>query len=302
MRGFGGIMFTVVVALSVFCIHPAVLAGDMEPGTVITIDCPDAMATAVREINARGDIVGRYTDLDGINHAFLREKADDECRCLSLDILGAVASAANGSNAAGDIVGWAWGPEIGYQTFLMKGNGDLMFFNDAPFGFHIPGDINAAGDVVGFYREVGDHLPEGWTEHGYLRSQDGEYFTVDFPESALTNVRGINESGDMVGLYAPDSVLGPYLPFLYSDGEFLSLDDFLGNANGINPQGQVVGNFMDEDGRHVGILDLKRDTFTSFDVPGHLIEAWAINPSGYVSGFYRDEDGIVHGFIRTPEH
>jgi hypothetical protein len=302
MRDFGGIMFIVVVALSIFCIHPAALAKNIKPGTVITIDCPDAMATGVREINARGDIVGHYRDPDGIIHAFLRTKADDECRCLTLDIPGAVASGAFGSNAAGDIVGWAWGPEIDIHTFLMKGNGNLMFLDDAPFGSHIPGDINAAGDVVGFYEEVGDHLPEGWTEHGYLRTRHGEYFTVDFPESALTNVRGINESGDMVGLYAPDSVWGPYLPFLYRDGEFISLEEYLGNANGINPQGHIVGNFRDEEGRHVRILDLDRGTFTSFDVPGRLIEAWAINPSGYVSGFYRGEDGIVHGFIRTPEH
>jgi hypothetical protein len=183
----------------------------------------------------------------------------------------------------------------------MEGNGDLILLDDFPIEtFYWLNDINAAGDMVGWYEELDDDLPDGWTEHGFLRTRHGEYITVDFPESVLTNVRGINPSGDMVGLYAPDSVWGPYLPFLYRDGEFISLEQYLSNANGINPQGQIVGNFVDEFGRHVGILD--GDTVTYFDVPGRLIEAWAINPSGFVSGFYRDDEGRSHGFIRTPEH
>ncbi|MGW8179639.1 MAG: hypothetical protein ACWGQW_12905 [bacterium] len=287
-------ILTVIVGCTLWLTAPIKAKDHEEPGTIITIECPDAENTAVREINARGDIVGTC---DG---AFLLTKHDE---FVMLDLPDASAFA---SNAAGDMVGWFGGPDP-RQSFLMEGSGDLITI-DFPvdptlYSWQAPQDINAAGDVVGFWGEYGPHLsPPYWTEHGYLRTRHGEYITVDFPGAVLTNVRGINESGDMVGLYAPDSPGGPYFGFLYSHGEFVSLEDYFSNANGINPQGQIVGNFSDEDGRHVGILDLNRETFISFDVPGTLIEAWKINPSGYVSGFYRGEDGLSHGFIRTPDH
>jgi hypothetical protein len=40
-------------------------------GEVTTIDFPDATLTAATAINARGDVVGHYTSVDGKEHGFL---------------------------------------------------------------------------------------------------------------------------------------------------------------------------------------------------------------------------------------
>lgn len=40
-------------------------------GNFTTVDVPDARATATLSINARGEIVGQYTDVNGKNHGFL---------------------------------------------------------------------------------------------------------------------------------------------------------------------------------------------------------------------------------------
>jgi hypothetical protein len=40
-------------------------------GGFTTIDFPDTMSTAARDINAQGDIVGFYRDLSGRDHGFL---------------------------------------------------------------------------------------------------------------------------------------------------------------------------------------------------------------------------------------
>src|SRR4030095_11285015 len=54
--------------------------------------------------------------------------------------------------------------------------------------------INAAGEVVGVYRDATGK------QHGFLRS--GETFTsIDFPGAAATDARGISPGGDIVGTY-----------------------------------------------------------------------------------------------------
>ncbi len=55
-------------------------------------------------------------------------------------------------------------------------------------------DINASGDVVGFYYDT------AFTAHGFLWSR-GVYNKMDIPGSIGTRTWGINDRGDIVGSY-----------------------------------------------------------------------------------------------------
>ena len=125
--------------------------------------------------------------------------------------------------------------------------------------------INPEGDIVGFY-EAG---PPPFVGHGFLLSKG--VFTpsnVPFPGTFSTQAQEINpeaNEGDIVGRYA--DATGTH-GFLLSKGVFTPINvpgASLTEANGINPQGVIVGSY-DETGLH-GFL-LSKGVFTPIDVPG----------------------------------
>ena len=71
-------------------------------------------------------------------------------------------------------------------------------------------------------------------------------------------------------------------------------------AFGINPQGDIVGGYVDGTGREHGFL-LRQGTFTSFDYPDSTwTEGWEINPRGDIvgqSGLFDGSERTVHSFL-----
>src|SRR6266508_408447 len=66
-------------------------------------------------------------------------------------------------------------------------------------------------------------------------------------------------------------------------------------AFGINPEGNVVGSYLNAAGLH-GFL-LSKGAFTTIDVPGaSFTQAFGINPEGNVVGVYSNATG-THGFL-----
>ena len=151
--------------------------------------------------------------------------------------------------------------------------------------------INPEGDIVGFY-EAG---PPPFVGHGFLLSKG--VFTpinVPFPGTFSAQAQWINPEGDIVGRYADATGTRG---FLLSKGVFTPINvpgASLTEANGINPQGVIVGAY-DETGVH-GFL-LSKGVFTPIDVPGaSLTFASGINPRGDIVGLYSDATG-THGFL-----
>ena len=127
------------------------------------------------------------------------------------------------------------------------------------------------------------------------------YATIDFPGAGFTQAVGINNHGEIVGLYRlPRS--RQYHGFLSSgDGAYTSIDvtGSLGTgAIGINDRGLIVGFFIDSHGvRHGYVYD--EVAFNTIDVEGALLtEADAINESGTIVGFYI-AGSKLHGFSLT---
>jgi len=67
-------------------------------------------------------------------------------------------------------------------------------------------------------------------------------------------------------------------------------------ATGINPQGDIVGDYTDSSDNIHGFL-LRKGSFTTIDAPGsNFTSPSAINPRGDIVGFFVDDSGI-HGFL-----
>jgi probable HAF family extracellular repeat protein len=107
--------------------------------------------------------------------------------------------------------------------------------------------INAAGQIVGYYRD-------GTGYHAFLNT-GGTYTTLGAPFSFLdTYASGINASGQIVGYYRDAGAIGGIHGFVNTAGTYATLDvpgAFINtHATGINDVGQVVGYYSDMVGDH----------------------------------------------------
>jgi probable HAF family extracellular repeat protein len=160
-------------------------------GTYTTLDFPgfDSLDTEAYGINDSGQIVGQYYG-GGRIHGFLR---DSYGRYTRFDAQGAFYTMLTGINHAGVLLG----------NTIDDDGGNGAFYFDSSFEpiIPVPGSatyafgINDVGDIVGFYGQ-----PDG-SSHGYLRSADGNYTSLDVPDAQLTCAYGINNNGIIVGSF-----------------------------------------------------------------------------------------------------
>jgi hypothetical protein len=120
-----------------------------------------------------------------------------------------------------------------------------------------------------------------------LRAQNGYNFsTIDFPGGTATQARGVNQQGDVVGIYT-DPGTGLWRGFRLSSGNYSKID-FPGASQtyprGIDMKKDVVGFFADSSGVAHGFL-LNSGGFQQIDVPGSLQTAVrAIADNGLIVG------------------
>ncbi len=179
---------------------------------------------------------------------------------------------------------------------------------DVPFSSEIrTHSINIPGDIVGSYRDPYDSAGDLGVVHGFLQ-KSGVLTPIDFPGAVLTAAMGINDRGDIVGLYVFVED-GPRHGFLLSkDDVFPSPIDFpLATqtvARGINNQGDIVGSFRESGGRD-GFLLSKDGGPTRIDVPGATqTVAAGINDQGDIVGSFRVGDWptwVWHGFLLSKD-
>ena len=209
--------------------------------TFTTIDVLGAKSTSLNGINASGQLVGTYTDVAGTDHAFFKNRG---CPAIPLDPAGTVRSQGGFINAQGQVVGE-------YRTDKARGfiwrNGifttlNLNFPNDLPT---VPFGINDRGAVVGTY------LTAGNINHGFLRSSNGDFKTIDVPDADVTVAEGINDAGTIVGVYI---VNGLFHGFVSNNGVVFTTVDVPGSSEtqvfSINAKGEIVGLYVDSQGPH----------------------------------------------------
>ena len=131
------------------------------------------------------------------------------------------------------------------------------------------------------------------------------FTSLDYPGGNLTTARGINNRGDIVGAYR---VTPPRHALLIRRGQFLPfapttlLGTDLSEAFKTNDRGDVVGQFVGDDGFTHGFL-LSKGVVTTLDFPSASdTYAFGINESGTVVGYWDllDATGNLlenHGFM-----
>jgi uncharacterized membrane protein len=204
------------------------------------------------------------------------------------------------------IIGW-YGDASGVtHGFFRARDGSITSFDAPPGGFilgsfYIPGgpppSVNPAGAITGTYFDA------SFVEHGFLRTRDGTFTTIDLPGAFFTEALAINPAGVIVGDFC--NAVTCFQGFLRTpDGTFTVINANAGIAGGINPAGAIIGGAADGSGAFLRSPD---GTFTTFNPPGAtagFTEALAINAPGAITGYYCDGSvGALrcHGFVRAPD-
>jgi len=239
--------------------------------------------TVCRGINARGDIVGRYFDISGNTHGFLLET---DGTFTTIDVPNTAplfgvpgTTVAEQLNNMGEIVGFYDAPTILPGFGLVNLTHGFLRHTDGSFErIDFPGaDITLAtgttdqGKVVGTYVIIGIGFPVT-AVRGYVREHDGSYKSIDVPVSSALGetVSGMNDAGDVAGTYftspvnitdfSGDGVAGTAY-FLSSTGSLTEIEVPAAFPHGtaplgLNPRGNVIGEYFDATGEH-GFIAVK---------------------------------------------
>jgi hypothetical protein len=205
----------------------------------------------------------------------------------TLDYPNAAATIASGINDSGTIVGNYYNSDGSEHSFVSDGQ---SFTNiDVPKAVWTEAaGINQGGDVVGYYGNVGDSLM-----HGFLRTVDGKFSTIDRVGRFNTMPLGINSSRTIVGcMHNPGTMHG----WAWQNGAFVSLSPAYAMYNAINDAGTIVGWYYAAPAS-IRSFVLSGTGKTDIAYPGSAdTEAYGINDFGAVVGWYAGA-GTSHGFL-----
>jgi probable HAF family extracellular repeat protein len=197
-----------------------------------------------------------------------------------------------GINNLGQISGSTNHADVGFIYSAGTYNPIVSFYSGGVGGINDQGQV-VWTDINGLYGYY----------NGFLYS-DGVNTPIGDPHAAAaynyTIPVGINDATQIVGYYydISDTAHG----FFYDGTNYTTIDDPLGwwsAADGINNNGQIVGNYLDRtpaDKSH-GFL-YSNGSYTTIDDPlGTNTVARGINDAGDIVGYYIDSDGIDHAFL-----
>ena len=216
--------------------------------------------TNAQGINARGDVVGIYTDTAGLNHGFLWRRGE----LATIDVPGARVTAARGiGRTVRSSAPTARGRIRRHPgaRFLLTTQGEFLSMDFPGHANTIPQRILADGSVLGCYHDA-DLMG---SMHGMMISRHG---VAELPEEMSMHNGATPDGKLIVGLYT-DMMDGRGKGYLYEGGTLTPLEvpgSTSTAAWDINPAGAVVGIFNDASGAHGFTFDGVQ--FTHINVPG----------------------------------
>jgi len=112
----------------------------------------------------------------------------------------------DGLNDKGQVVGYAADASYAQHGFIEEG-GVYTAFNVPGAADTFPLGIDNRGTIVGGW------INAAGTLQGFLMTSSGHFINVDYPGPQMTQIDGINERGDLCGIYSPSSN-GPFKAFI----------------------------------------------------------------------------------------
>ncbi len=226
------------------------------------------------------------------------------CTATDINDRGIIVGVCN--NAAGDEVAWR---SDGRRFTELGVTGDIRTIDDRPFLTVTPQAINNDGAVAGWFSI---HSPASFQMLSFVR-QDRVTRLISFPGATLTNINGINDSGQVVGQYRDANKI--YHGFRYEViagiPKYTALErpGAVGELGGlwlsdINNNGAMVGNVYDFTGASAdpiahGIV-LDANGLRELDIAG-AANTWlfGINDQGAIVGIFSEDLAQlkVHGFV-----
>jgi len=219
----------------------------LQDGTFTAIDYPSAIHTEALSINSRGDVAGFFLDPSNQWHGFVLSNGD----YFVQDYPGATTGSFtlgisdNGTLVGEFKTGQAFG-QLGFAWRLRHGQYTQLTPTDC-HGATPPvpvqafaTSVNPRGDVVGRLIDAAGR------QCAWKLDKDGAYTAFQFPGASLTNARGINAIGEVVGVYRLGGV---------NHGFVLPANDFVNfttiafpgaastRALGTNSHGGIVGTY-----------------------------------------------------------
>jgi probable HAF family extracellular repeat protein len=156
----------------------------------------------------------------------------------------------------------------------------------------VPYGINSLGEIVGEFCK--DKC------HGFIY-KNGKYTILDAPLGVNgTTVKGINDSGEIVGNYTDSNEKSH--GFLYKNSKFHVIDGPLAaggtTIEGLNNKGEIIGYYTDIS-KKSRLFIYKNNTFENLNLflPGGTLAAKGINNAGEIVGQYTDSNNENHGFL-----
>ena len=211
--------------------------------TFTSFNVPFANASNTRafDINARGDIVGRFFDssMNGIPRSFHRYNDGTYAPPIDAPVPN-TGTVARGINGRGDIAGKYFDPKYPSEAhgFLLTAPGAFSGFDvnlpDAipgQFGSTIANGINNLGMIVGdytAYAAVPGCVGIFGLPRGFLRNTNGTYTELSFPGAIATIPAGIDDAGNIVGTY----ITVPNPPSACNATALATANGFIRDANG----------------------------------------------------------------------
>jgi hypothetical protein len=308
------------VALTVCMILCTSGSGFANSGQSITFDAPGAGTVAspstsffpgtfLGDINDLGQVIGYSIDQKDLFHGFVRY-ADGRVKTIDAPGAGTVPGSGQGTlalaiNNEGTIVGQYQDANLVFHAFVREPDGRFITF-EAPGagsgqnqGTEVT-NINSEGTIFGSWIDSKN------VSHGFFRSRGGALTSFD-----VSNAKGtfpspgpaLSPLGVSTGQYVDGK--GVIHGYVRQRAGAITSFDPPGSvetfANGISPEGVIVGTFGDANGGHAFLRKVS-GAITSFDVPGSLsnTNAWDINLFGIITGYWNDSNNVYHGFIRYP--
>ena len=168
-------------------------------GVFTTLDQPGWSESQGGFLNAKGEVVGGYRDVNGRRHAFIWRKGVFTTIDPPDSLLATLGPVALGINDPGQVVGTYVDKDGNRHGFLLS-KGVYTRLDVPGAVLTVAQGINNAGQIVGLYVD-GDG-----NQHGFVLSKGVFTFPVDvdLPRATpgTTSIFSINAKGEIVGAYS----------------------------------------------------------------------------------------------------